>query len=697
MFFASSAPLYGSTQPKLFGFSLLLSAVIICLMLPPPAWSIETDPQLEQQLDQYLNILDQDQELSLQQLQTMQQQLQANTPPASVTRLYAMKVFYYLYNNDEVQLAAALEQLGNFARQHPSPDVMAEALATQVEVLFYQGQMNEAYQTIVELESFLESVKQPRIRFYANNLLGRIYILDNQFELASKHLHAAMEAVLETDDDRTAIRRTYLLSQLAQLHADMQNLEQGLELINQAIAGVPDKIKDHLPDFYLTKGYIEGELGQHEASIQTHYLALEQATQQGYQGIALLSLNNIGAAHILLHQYQQAIEPLLQAKELAIELEDEYTQQLVLLNLGYIEVMQGNYDEGLQQMRSSIEYYREHGRRSDLERFLTEFAKALHHAGYHSEEAAILREQRDLNKELFQADRERILAEMQQRFQAREQAHHIQRLEQANALQERTIENKQLQNRLILLAAFASALAGILMWQLYRKVRHINRRLKEANKQLEFQSLRDPLTGLFNRRSFQQRMAKRWQQKEHRHHGEERDALILLDIDFFKQINDQHGHAAGDDILIEVAKRLTQSLRQHDQAIRWGGEEFLLYLHRIKPKDLNTLVERTLYLLAEKPFMVNGQPIVVTATAGFITLPFDDIPEEKLNWEKALQLADLALYSGKSKGRNQACGVTGLHVPLTEIMTSFDVEQNQPLTLQQLTCSEVAGPKVHRT
>lgn len=685
-----------TARPPLAVILLWLGATFCCLLLTPPAWSIETDPQLEQLLDEYLNSLGQDPEASSLQLKAMEQLIQPGTAPTSVTRFNAMKVFNFLYGDDETKLTDALEQLITFARQHPSPDVMGEALATKVEVLATQGKMNEAYQTIVELESYLDAVKQPRIRYYANNLIGRIYISDNQFEQASKHLHAAMEAVLETEDSRTAIRRTFLQGRLAQLYADMQNLEQALELINLAIEGMPDSIKDHLAEYYLIKGYIEGELGQHEASIQTHYRALEQAQQFGYLGIALLSLNNIGASHILLHHYDQAIEPLQQASELALELEDEHTQQLIRLNLGYIQVMQGNHDDGLQQMRSSIEFYREHGRRSDLERFLTEFAKALNHAGYHVEEAAILREQRELNKELFQADRERILAEMQQRYQAREQAHHIQRLEQANALQERTIENKQLQNRLILLAAFATALAGILMWQLYRKVRHINRRLKEANKQLEFQSLRDPLTGLFNRRSFQQRMAKRWQQKEHRHHGEERDALILLDIDFFKQINDQHGHAAGDDILIEVAKRLTQSLRQHDQAIRWGGEEFLLYLHRIRPKDLTTLVERTLYLLAEKPFTVNGQPIVVTATAGFITLPFDDIPEEQLNWEKALQLADLALYAGKSKGRNQACGVTGLHVPLTDIMASFDVEQNQPLTLQQLKCTEVAGPSVNR-
>ncbi|MCC5851495.1 MAG: diguanylate cyclase [Alkalimonas sp.] len=652
------------------------------------------DADAEAALDAYLLLIGQDQYQEQQQLERVRTQLLNSPAYGSQTRYLAMQVLHHLSYDEQETWEPVLIKLMEHARAHPSGDVMSEALATKIYALLRQDDLNAAYKTMVELELFLPNAEQPRVRYFAHNLLGTIYLRDNQFELASQNLHAAMEAVIETEGERAGIRRTHLQSQLAQLYADMQNLEQGLELIEQAISGAKIYLPDHLPEYYLSKGYIEGELGLHEASIQTHYQAIATAHEYGYQGIVLLSLNNIGAAHILLNQYQQAIEPLKQALALATELEDELTLQLILMNLGYIDVKQGSVDQGLQQMRQSIEYFRQHGRRSDLERFLGDFADALQHAGYTREEAAVLREQRELNRELFTAERERTLAEMQQRFQAREQAHRIQRLEQDNALQERTIENKQLQNRLFLLATLAAALAGVLMWQLYRKVRHINRRLKEANKQLEFQSLRDPLTGLFNRRSFQQRMAKRWQQKEHRHQGEERDALILLDIDFFKQINDQHGHAAGDDILVEVAKRLQHSLRHQEQAIRWGGEEFLLYLHRIKAKDLTALVERTLYLLADKPYQVGGQSIVVTATAGFITLPFADISEEQLNWEKALQLADLALYAGKARGRNQACGVTGLKVPLETLMSGFD--QQQSISLEQLECCDVAGPEVQR-
>lgn len=672
----------------------LMSLLLVCVLSAQE----QTTDWLEQGIDTYLMLLYTSPEEAYLQLDALHAQVNDQTATDSLTRLYASFTLHYLHTGQTEQVEPALERILTYARIHGSTDSMVEALATKVEVCFVQQRLNEAYRIIVELEPYLAHAQQPRVRYYANNLLGRIYMQDNHFELASEHLYRALEAVQETNDDRTLLRSTFLLGQLTRLHADMKNWELAEELMQQALS-YADQIAstEFLADYLLLKGYIEGEQGNHEASALTHHQAIVQAEIIDRQDIILLSLNNIGASYILLHQYDAAIEPLHQAKKLAKALDDENTYQLVLLNLAYIDVQQGRTEQGLTQMRESINYFREHARRSDLERFLGEFANALQHAGYHLEEAAILREQRDLSNELFQSDRHRILSEMQQRFLAREQAHRIQRLEQTNALQERTIENKQLQNRLILLAAFATALAGVLMWQLYRKVRHTNRRLKEANKQLEFQSLRDPLTGLFNRRSFQQRMAKRWQHKEHRHHGQERDALILLDIDHFKQINDQHGHAAGDDILIEVAKRLSQSLRQHDQAIRWGGEEFLLYLHRIKPKDLSTLVERTLYLLAEKPFLVNGQSIVVTATAGFITLPFDNIPEEKLNWEKALQLADLALYSGKAKGRNQACGVTGLRVPLADIMQCFEQDQSQPLTLQQLTCSTIAGPSVHRT
>ncbi|MDP4535828.1 diguanylate cyclase [Alkalimonas collagenimarina] len=662
-----------------------------------PAYAV-TDPQLEQQVDTYLLVLAEDPEQAMSSLQALLAQVHSQTPASTATRIYGSEVLHYVYTGEIEQAEQRLTDLLQFANRQDNADVMAEALAIKIDTLFYQNKLNEAYQVVVDIEPYLEHTVQPRIRYYAHNLIGRLYMRDNQFEMASTHLYKAYEAVNETDNDRTLLRRTFLQSQLAQLQADLKSWPTALELAEQALESASQlTLQGFMPDLYLLKGYIEGESGQHEASIATHYKAIEWAEKLERPDTVLLSLNNIGASYILMEQYEQAKHPLQQANELAVELNDEYTHALVQLNLGYIDVMQDQHEQGLHIMESAIQYFREHGRKSDLERFLTEYAKALQHAGYHIKEAQILREQRALNQELFQTERDRTLAELQQRFQARDQAHRINRLEQDNELQERLLENNRLQNRLTMLIAIIVALTSLLMWLLYRKVRHANRRLKEANKQLEYHSLRDPLTGLYNRRSFQQRMAKRdLHLHSRRYHSDEIDALVLIDLDFFKQINDQYGHAMGDDILIEVAQRLTDSLRQHDQAIRWGGEEFLLFLHRINATDLVSLVERTLYQLSERPYISGTESLVVTATAGFITLPFAGIDEEKVNWEKALQLADMALYLGKANGRNRACGIQGLKVPYTELPEGFENDLSQAIAQEHIELVTIVGPQVER-
>ncbi|MCH8536669.1 MAG: diguanylate cyclase [Alkalimonas sp.] len=678
-------------------FSAGITACFFASLLWQPAFAI-TAPQLEQKIDAYLETLTEDPEQSSPLLQALLEQVDTQTPVSSATRIYGSEVLHYLYQGEAEQAEQALDRLLQFAQQHAVADVRAEALAVQLNVLFYQNQLNEAYQVIVDLESYLEHTKQPRIRYYAHNLIGRLYMQDNQFEMASNHLYNAYDAVNETDNDRTKLRQTFLLGQLAQLQADLKNWQLALDLAEQALESASQlTIQGFMPDYYLLKGYIEGESGQNEASISTHYKAMEWGEKLDRPDVVLLSLNNIGASYILMEQYEQAKAPLQQAAELAIELEDEDSRILVQFNLGYIDVMQGQHDAGLQSMDEAVHYFREHGRKSDLERFLDEYADALQHAGYYIREAQILREQRALNQELFQTERDRVLTEMQQRFQARDQAHRINWLEQENQLQERLLENKQLQNRLIILVAIIIALTCLLMWLLYRKVRHTNRRLKEANKQLEYHSLRDPLTGLYNRRSFQQRMAKRDKQlKNRRYNRNEIDALVLIDLDYFKQINDHFGHAVGDDILFEVAQRLTDSLRQHDQAIRWGGEEFLVFLHRINASDLTSLVERILYKLSDKPYSSDQQNLVVTATAGFITLPFAGIDEQKINWEKALQLADMALYLGKANGRNRACGILGLKVPYTELPEGFERDLSKAIAKEHIELVTIEGPAVER-
>ncbi|MBY0236176.1 MAG: GGDEF domain-containing protein, partial [Burkholderiaceae bacterium] len=135
--------------------------------------------------------------------------------------------------------------------------------------------------------------------------------------------------------------------------------------------------------------------------------------------------------------------------------------------------------------------------------------------------------------------------------------------------------------------------------------------------------------------------------------------LFLIDIDHFKRINDVFGHAAGDAVLIEVAKRLTAALRELDLVVRWGGEEFLILVAAHEATDAKLLAQRLLDLIASQPIQHGRDSIHVTASIGFASLPVQ--PHGLLpSWERAIDLVDTAMYMAKAHGRNKAYGIESM-------------------------------------
>ena len=313
----------------------------------------------------------------------------------------------------------------------------------------------------------------------------------------------------------------------------------------------------------------------------------------------------------------------------------------------------------------------------------------------YKEALATLRQQQKLSDELFRSDRSKAVASLQEQFNAKQRQKQIELLAKENALKDADIRNHHLQQVITLLGAMVTVMVGIFIFLLYRRVQRINKQLREANTQMEFHAVHDPLTGLYNRRSFVELMNSRTAQIDaDRREAREGnpDCLILLDIDHFKQINDTKGHAAGDTVLAEVAHRLRKAVRDTDMVLRWGGEEFLVYSPKSNPSQVATLVERVLHSVGAEPINVNGYQIQVTMTAGFISLPFSNIPEEELNWEKTLQIADMALYLGKANGRNRAYGVARVLVDTAVAMPFFEEDLAAAVSSGIVELVEVTGP-----
>ncbi len=171
--------------------------------------------------------------------------------------------------------------------------------------------------------------------------------------------------------------------------------------------------------------------------------------------------------------------------------------------------------------------------------------------------------------------------------------------------------------------------------------------LEAANTELRRLATTDMLTGVMNRRAIMERL--RDEMVRSARCGEE-VALIMCDIDYFKRINDTHGHACGDQVLVEVARRLQKACRVYDSVGRFGGEEFLIVLPGIPAHAAEASGERFLKAVNGKPVKTDcSQPVSVTVSMGMITLSHAAFTDP----EAAIRGADALLYEAKHRGRNQ--------------------------------------------
>ncbi len=159
-------------------------------------------------------------------------------------------------------------------------------------------------------------------------------------------------------------------------------------------------------------------------------------------------------------------------------------------------------------------------------------------------------------------------------------------------------------------------------------------------------SMRDPLTGIGNRQALDSSFNREIKlSKRHEHPL----ALLVIDIDHFKDVNDSLGHQSGDKVLQQVVKIIQQTLRETDQIFRFGGEEFVALLNNTDIENARLIAERIRLNVAMTPISLKNEDVLITVSIGVSSLKCDD-SEETL-----LERADQSLYRAKDEGRNKVC------------------------------------------
>ena len=182
------------------------------------------------------------------------------------------------------------------------------------------------------------------------------------------------------------------------------------------------------------------------------------------------------------------------------------------------------------------------------------------------------------------------------------------------------------------------------------QLRHNQAELQRARDAAIFESLNDPLTGLPNRKLLSRTLASLLVEAQK---DAAMIALLYLDLDGFKLVNDSLGHAVGDGLLVQLAARLRLWMREGDMLARLGGDEFMVVMHRLHTRDQAVLLAGTLLKAISDPFEVKGHLLSIGASIGISVFPEDAADAEEL-----IQQADSAMFVGKREGRNRVVAFT---------------------------------------
>jgi len=193
--------------------------------------------------------------------------------------------------------------------------------------------------------------------------------------------------------------------------------------------------------------------------------------------------------------------------------------------------------------------------------------------------------------------------------------------------------------------------------------------LQRINQELQRLTITDPLTELFNRRHFDSLLEKEFDYS--RRHGDSL-SIIFLDVDHFKVVNDKYGHAAGDRVLLEIAKLIRQNIRSSDAACRIGGEEFAIICRRTDKEDSYDLAEKLRQQIELHYTDIGDDVISVTASFGINTFP--DSYLEIQSFTELANCADVAMYFSKEHGRNQITHHNGILNSIEGMAKKIDLQ-----------------------
>ncbi len=504
------------------------------------------------------------------------------------------------------------------------------------------AQIDSALQLLPEDGPAGERYRFVALAAFANRQAGN---LDTAVRLG----HEALTLADHTDEPW---RQAETRSQLAQSYMYAELIDRAAAIAEEAVA-LSEKSRDALSmaRAYIMAGRVMSGKGDLAEQGRYYSLAATQARRAGSKTDEIISLGNMADVFLKRSEFSKALAISERILPLAREVGDRTSESLALFNIGVSYIALHQVDRGKRYCQESLALDTRQGLTQSVSESQHELGTYLERVGDLQAALAAYRAHRRFANAIMGSEQQEAILASQEQYDAERRALILDGLDKEKELSTRRLQQSSRRQRLWWLLSACLAVSATAITLLYRRVRLNNRRLEHSNKLLQTQGEQDPLTGLANRRYFDAAMRRLAAE------GNFSGTVYLVDIDHFKRINDTHGHSVGDAVLVEVARRLQASVREHDLIVRWGGEEFLIVVQSLEREYIERVAKRVLGALNEVPITIESRHLPVSASIGYSSFA-TQLARSGVPYERAIEFADAAMYLAKRHGRDRAYGVT---------------------------------------
>ncbi|MBZ8140068.1 GGDEF domain-containing protein [Rubrivivax gelatinosus] len=442
-----------------------------------------------------------------------------------------------------------------------------------------------------------------------------------------------------------ALREADALTTLALIQSELGRHDDALRNSDRALE--LDPAIERSDDKLLSRSALQIKARRYDAALLTLRRALELAEREGDDESVLAIRINLAAVY---HHTGRAAENLVLTAALLPEaqrLDIQYLKPYVYIARAFALADAGQVQAGSEMFERGRDWFERGGEVNLMADSLQDWAGVLARWGRWEQAYAASARAAELHERTQRQAREKNASFLAAVLESGRKDLDIERLRHQGETARLQLEAERLTQRTWVVVGIAVLLSTASLLFVHLRLRRANHQLRAANVALDYESTHDPLTRAYNRRYFERFFEQR------RGRGQGRVLLVLLDIDHFKAINDRHGHACGDRVLLESSQRLAHCVRSADRVVRWGGEEFLVFVDEPASAEAERcLVLRLLDTVATTPFELRGVPVDVTVSIGFGS--FELAPGFDL--DLALADIDAMLYRAKRTGRHRAIG-----------------------------------------